>query len=116
MLTCLALLIFTYPLFLMLSSHLLWQVYAAMGIFTVIFSVFIPTAFIAMVEIFNARIRYTGLSFGFNLGLAIFGGTAPLIATWLIQITGSGMMPAFYIMLFAGLALFTNLFINEQVR
>ena len=105
-----------YPLFMLLSSGSLWQVYIAMGIFTVIFSLFIPTAFVCMLESFSTQIRYTGLSFGFNIGVAIFGGTTPLIATWLIEITGNSTAPAFYIMLFAIVALLTSIYIQDKRR
>lgn len=98
---CFAMLILAYPLFSMLSSGMLWQVYVAMGIFTLVFSIYLPTAFISMIELFRPEIRYTGLSFGFNIGLAIFGGTCPLVATWLIEVTGNTLAPAFYIMLAA---------------
>lgn len=105
---CIAMIILAYPLFIMLSSGSLWQVYSAMGVFTFLFSLYIPTSFVSMVESFNTDIRYTGLSFGFNVGLAIFGGTCPLIATWLIEITGNQSSPAFYIMLAAVCALITS--------
>jgi MHS family proline/betaine transporter-like MFS transporter len=112
--SCMAMFFLAYPLFIMLSSGSLLHVYIAMGLFTLIFSLFIPTAFVIMIEIFNANIRYTGISFGFNIGLAIFGGTCPLIATWLIKITGNTVAPAFYMMLFAALVLFITMFIHDK--
>lgn len=106
---CMAMLLLPYPLFSMLASGVMWQVYAAMGIFTLMFSVFIPTAFITMVEAFKPQIRYTGLSLGFNIGIAVFGGTCPLIATWLIEVSGSNIAPAFYMMGAAAVALLMTL-------
>ena len=35
---------------------------------------------------------------GYNTAVAIFGGFAPFIATWLIQATGNNLAPAFYLM------------------
>lgn len=113
-LSALLLLLAAYPSFLLLSSGSLFHVYCAMAIFTVIFSLFIPTAFVCMVEAFHTQVRYTGLSFGFNLGLAIFGGTCPLIATWLIEVTGNTVAPAFYMMLFAGFVLVIAFFISDK--
>ena len=103
-----------YPLFKMLSSDSLLQVFIAMGIFTFIFSLYLPTAFVSMLESFNTDIRYTGLSFGFNIGLAIFGGTCPLIVTWLIEITGNNSSPAFYMILAAVCALLIATFVIEK--
>ena len=34
----------------------------------------------------------------YNAALAICGGTTPLVATWLVNVTGSPLAPAFYLM------------------
>ncbi|WP_064745340.1 MFS transporter [Pseudonocardia acaciae] len=54
-----------------------------------------------MAEIFPVRTRATGLSIGYNLGIAVFGGLTPLVVTWLIATTGSKLAPAFWIMALA---------------
>lgn len=36
-------------------------------------------------EIFATRVRYTGITLGYQVGAALAGGTAPLIATWLLS-------------------------------
>ncbi|MDE3724866.1 MFS transporter [Nocardiopsis sp. N85] len=36
-------------------------------------------------EIFSTRVRYTGVTLGYQIGAALAGGTAPLIATWLLS-------------------------------
>ena len=41
--------------------------------------------------------RYTALSIGYNAAVAIFGGFAPFIATFLIQVTGDRHAPAAYV-------------------
>ncbi len=112
--SCIAMIVLAYPLFTLLSSGNLLKVYIAMGIFTVIFSLYLPTAFVCMVEAFNTEIRYTGLSFGFNVGLAIFGGTCPLIMTWLIEVTGNNSAPAFYMIAAAIVALLTTWHIHDK--
>ena len=40
-------------------------------------------------ELFPTRVRFSGFALSFNAANALFGGTAPLIATWLIGATGS---------------------------
>lgn len=114
MVACLAMIILAYPLFIMLSSNNLMKIYIAMAIFTVIFSLYLPTAFVSMIESFTSEVRYTGLSFGFNTGLAIFGGTCPLIATWLIEVTQNSLAPAFYMIIAALFALLTSTYILEK--
>jgi MHS family proline/betaine transporter-like MFS transporter len=51
----------------------------------------------AISELFPTDTRYTGVAIGYNLGMAIFGGTLPLVATLLIKITGDDLAPAFYL-------------------
>lgn len=51
-----------------------------------------------MAELFPVRTRGTGLSIGYNLGVAAFGGLTPLIVTSLIAATGSPLAPSFWIM------------------
>jgi MHS family proline/betaine transporter-like MFS transporter len=58
-----------------------------------------------IVELFPAKARYTGISLGYNLTMALVGGMTPLINTGLIQILHNTMVPAYYLMAGAGLAL-----------
>lgn len=44
-------------------------------------------------EIFEARVRYTGITLGYQLGAALAGGTAPLIATGLLAHSGGDWTP-----------------------
>ncbi|WP_207890890.1 MFS transporter [Rhodococcus sp. Eu-32] len=52
-------------------------------------------------ELFPSDIRYTGTALGWNIGVVIAGGTAPALAVWLIETTGSNRAPAFFVMLCA---------------
>lgn len=110
-----ATIIFAYPAFILLSSQSLYQAMIAMAVLTVIFSIYIPSALVLMVEAFDAKLRYTGLSFSFNMGLALFGGTCPLVATGLMTYTGSNLAPAAY-MVFAGLIALLAISISRRGR
>jgi MHS family proline/betaine transporter-like MFS transporter len=50
-----------------------------------------------LAEMFPTRVRYSGFAVSFNLANAIFGGTAPFVATLLISKTGSTIAPAWYV-------------------
>jgi MHS family proline/betaine transporter-like MFS transporter len=54
----------------------------------------VPSAFLA--ELFPTRLRYSGLSLTFGLGSALFGGTAPALAAFLVRRTGDALAPAWY--------------------
>lgn len=63
-----------------------------------------------MVEAFPAEIRYTASAFAYNMAYAVLGGTAPLVATWIIAQTGSPIAPAYYVVIVAALGLVIALF------
>ncbi len=58
-----------------------------------------------MSDLFPTRMRTTGLSISYSFGVAIFGGFAPFINAWLIEMTGSKLAPSFYLMLAAAISL-----------
>jgi MFS transporter, MHS family, proline/betaine transporter len=57
----------------------------------------------SMVELFPVCVRATAMSISYNLGVAVFGGAAPLIVATLIARTGDAIAPAYYVM--AGLCI-----------
>lgn len=48
-------------------------------------------------SLFDTSVRFTGMAVSYNVSVALFAGTAPMINTWLIQVTGNRMMPAYYL-------------------
>ena len=50
-----------------------------------------------LAEMFPTRVRYSGFAVSFNLSNALFGGTAPFMATLLIAATGNDLAPAWYL-------------------
>ncbi|MDN0076390.1 MFS transporter [Crenobacter sp. SG2303] len=67
-------------------------------------------------EIFPTKVRYSGFAFSFNTANALFGGTAPLVATWLIQQSGNKLAPAWYLIGAAVVALVAILASRETSR
>jgi len=58
-----------------------------------------------MVELVPRRVRVTTFSVAYNVCLAAFGGTAPLVATYLIGRTADDFAPVYYLMALAFLSL-----------
>jgi MHS family proline/betaine transporter-like MFS transporter len=58
-----------------------------------------------LVEIFPLRTRVTSMSVAYSLTLALAGGTAPIVATWLVDSLQQPAWPSFYIMLYGLLGL-----------
>ncbi len=46
---------------------------------------------------FATDIRYRTLAVTFNVSVSLFGGTTPLVATWLVYQTGNNLAPGFYL-------------------
>jgi MHS family proline/betaine transporter-like MFS transporter len=90
-----------YPLFRWIDSGSRAAVIVAMGVFAVLLSGSQAAVPVAMAELFPPRLRYSGTAIGYNLALALFGGTAPLVATWLIAKTGDLAAPAWYLTVLA---------------
>jgi MHS family proline/betaine transporter-like MFS transporter len=53
---------------------------------------------IAICEIFPRNVRCSAVSTAYNIAFGLAGGTAPAVATWLIDLTGEPRVPAVYIM------------------
>lgn len=63
-----------------------------------------PTSALSAVvglELFPPGVRYSGAAIGYNFAYAVFGGTAPYVSTWLLDVTGSRLSPPVYIMAIA---------------
>ncbi|MFJ7511866.1 MFS transporter [Peribacillus simplex] len=54
-------------------------------------------------EIFDAKIRYTGITLGYQIGAALAGGTAPLVATALLNRFNNSYVPVAIYIIFASL-------------
>jgi len=113
---CLILAILSYPLFVVLTGDnftydLLSQFVFALGL-AMIFGPFAAM----MVELFPARIRMSALSIGYNIGFAVFGGTAPFVATYLIDATGNKLAPSFYLIAASIVSLIVFFIIRETYK
>lgn len=67
-------------------------------------------------ESFPTDVRYTGFALSMNLANALFGGTAALISTWLIGVTGLALAPALYLIAVALCALVAMILSHEHSR
>jgi len=50
-----------------------------------------------LADLFPTRVRYSGFAFSFNTANALFGGTAPFVATFLISVSDNPVSPAWYL-------------------
>ena len=89
------------PLFFAIQHDNAFLIFAGQVGFAIILGLsFGPNAAV-LVEITEARLRCTTISVSYNLTLAIFGGTTPIVASWLIHQTSETFTPAYYVMVMA---------------
>jgi MHS family proline/betaine transporter-like MFS transporter len=106
--------VLAYPLFLLLNSGSLVAAIGAHCALAAIESVYVSAAVTAGVELFATRVRYSGFSVGYNVCVALFGGTTPYAVTWLTANVGSVVAPAGYLMVAAVLSLGTVLTLPRE--
>lgn len=68
------------------------------------------------VEMFPERDRLSGYSVAFNVGLGVFGGLTPVIATSLIAASGTPSALTFYLAIAALVAVFSLALIPDRSR
>ena len=108
--------LFSYPLYALMLSDMPLHALMGQGIFAVLIGMFMGVTGVVMVELFKKSIRMSAVGVAFNLSFAIFGGTAPMIATWLIHTTHDNLSLAWYMSLSALISFITVLTIDETYK
>ncbi|TWS21111.1 MHS family MFS transporter [Tsukamurella asaccharolytica] len=110
--------VFSAPFFVLLGIGMNWALYAAIVIgLGVVWPPVTATLGTLMSEIFSTRVRYTGVSLGYQVGAALAGGTAPLIATWLLDVFDGSWLPiSTYLVLLAAISLTAVAFAKPVTR
>ena len=62
----------------------------------ILFGLYASSTYALMSELLPTRIRSTGIAVAYNVPVAVFGGSAPLISTWLIKVTGDITSPWYF--------------------
>lgn len=102
-----AMLIYAFPYFIIVNTH--EPVLVILATFIGLVVVWPPiTAILGTMfsESFSKEVRYTGVTLGYQIGAAVAGGSAPLIAEFLMnQFNGSSIPVSLYIVLTAVVSL-----------
>lgn len=108
--------IFSYPLFLLLQHANFYAVWLAQSCFALIVCFAYATIPATFAELMPTPVRYTAMSLPYNLANALFGGTAPLMATYLISVTGKLLAPSYYLIFGGIIMLIALIFLKESYR
>ncbi|MET0747130.1 MAG: MFS transporter [Rhizobium sp.] len=109
-------LLFVYPLLSMLTGELGFGTYVFVAVVGALF-VSMNNAVLGTVlaELFPASVRVSGIGIPYAVCAAIFGGTAPLVATWLQNLGGPWYI-ALYVMAICLISIATHLFLTPETR
>ncbi|MFZ0218818.1 MAG: MFS transporter [Candidatus Aquirickettsiella sp.] len=95
---------FSYPLYIVMAQGSFLVVVVAQIVFTLLAASFQGPLMALTLDLIPVAVRYTLGSLSYNLAYSIFGGTAPLVAIYLITKTTNVAIPGLYLALSAILA------------
>jgi MHS family proline/betaine transporter-like MFS transporter len=91
--------LFAWPLMALMQTGDFVNVLLGQLGFVLLIGSYIAVNPIAICELFPRSVRCSAVSTAYNITLGVVGGTAPLVATWLIEKTEYPLAPALYIAL-----------------
>ncbi|SFN38896.1 MFS transporter [Variovorax sp. OV329] len=65
-------------------------------------------------EMFPKRVRASGMSLVYSVGVALFGGFSPFISTWLVNASGHKLAPAWYLLIMTLLSLVGLIWLKDH--
>ena len=110
------LLLFAWPLMALMHTGQIAHVFLGQFGFALLIGSYGAVNPIAICEIFPRNVRCSAVSAAYNLTLGIAGGTAPAVATWLIDVTGKPSVLGIYIMVSAAISAVAALSVHERSR
>ncbi len=107
--------------FLFLSYPLVWlmhepdfvRILAGQVAFAVLVAFLLGAGPANLSEMFPRRVRVSAMSVGYNVSMAIFGGTTPMVAAWLLERTHDDLSFVWYLMACAAVSLVFTLMLRE---
>ncbi len=97
--------LFVWPAWWLMHQPSILAIGAGFVIFAVFYGIYVSQMPSVAPEMLPASVRVSGTAIGYNLCIGTFGGTTPLVATFLITRTGDDFAPVYYYLVAAVLAL-----------
>ena len=106
--------IFIVPIFKLIINNYnnIENIYISLVLFGALVASLVAPYYPFAIKFFNPELRYSGIALSWNIGNALFGGTTPIISTFLVMNIGN-QAPAYYLLFTAGLFLLTS-FLNRK--
>jgi MHS family proline/betaine transporter-like MFS transporter len=106
--------VLAFPLFFLLQTASFSYIFIAQIMLAFLAASFISPLNAFLNHLFPVSVRFSGVAVGSNLGKALLGGWMPAISLFLIQYTNNPFMPAIYLMVMGGIALFVIRFASDK--
>jgi len=103
----------SWPLWWLMQQESLFVIFLGQAGFGILFAVGFGSIPALMGELLPTQVRCTGIGVAYNVAIGLFGGTAPLIVTYLVTRTGNDFTPAYYVMGAAAVSLVSLLGLPE---
>ena len=94
-------LVFSYPLLWLMHHDSFILALAGQAGLAVVLSIYAGAMPVSMADLFPRHVRMSAMGLSYNVTYAALGGTAPLVAGWLVGSTGDAMAFAWYMILAA---------------
>lgn len=91
-----ALALLSIPCFMLVTSGSLTLAIMGQLLFVIPMCIYGGGCYTFFVEIFTTKTRFTSAAISYNVGYAIFGGSAPFVGTFLVSQTGVSAAPGYY--------------------
>jgi MFS family permease len=109
-----ALFVLVYPAYMLLIEHTSVATLAlATALLALLTGIGGAPMLVAIPELFPGHVRALGLSISYAFGVALFGGTAQLVITWLIKVPNNPAAPALYVLITSLIAIVGILLMRE---
>lgn len=115
LITALGMISLTMPCFYLLQVKTTFAIFIALGIAAVLSAFEQGNMLMTFVENCPPAIRYSGVSFAFNLGNGLFGGSAPVVVSLLTHAWGN-LAPAYYLIGMTTISLMVIMTLKETSR
>jgi MHS family proline/betaine transporter-like MFS transporter len=106
----------SYPVFLMMQSRSFPLILFGVVLMDFFISFLSGSLVSWFAEVFPTNDRYSGVNIPYNIAVAIFGGFAPTIATYLIQITSNPISPVYYVITSGVISIIAYALMNDTAK
>jgi len=104
------------PAFLLIGVGSIATTLAGLSLLAVSVALWVSSQASSLPALFPTASRYGGMGVSYNIAIAVFGGTTPLIIQALLQATGDELVPAYFLMATSLLGAVAVFFMKESAQ